>query len=170
MPSPDRPAVYLASPLGFCDAGRLLYSTRLLPAVEAAGLAGLDPWAGPGGEAVAAAAALEDRDARLGALRAANRAIGARNHGLMERAVAALAVLDGVAVDSGTASEVGYCFARGIPVVGWRSDFRLAGDNEAAVVNIQLEYFIEASGGAIHRHLEAAVSQLAALVGARLSA
>ena len=35
-----------------------------------------------------------------------------------------VAVLDGAAVDSGTAFEVGYAYARGKPLIGVRTDFR----------------------------------------------
>jgi nucleoside 2-deoxyribosyltransferase len=58
-------------------------------------------------------------------------------------------VLDGVDVDSGTAAEIGYAFAKGKPIVGYRSDMRLSADNEALMVNLQVEYFIRASGGDI---------------------
>ena len=58
-----------------------------------------------------------------------------------------LAVLDGTDVDSGTASEIGYAFALGKKVVGYRGDFRLTGDNPGSVVNLQIEYFIMESGG-----------------------
>ena len=64
-------------------------------------------------------------------------------------------MLDGADVDSGTAAEIGYAFARGKPIVGYRGDVRLAGDNEAAVVNLQVEYFIRASGGTIVTRLSA---------------
>ncbi len=37
---------------------------------------------------------------------------------------AVLAVLDGAEIDSGVAWEVGYAYARGIPVIGLRTDFR----------------------------------------------
>jgi nucleoside 2-deoxyribosyltransferase len=39
-----------------------------------------------------------------------------------------VAVLDGPDVDSGTAFEVGYAYARGIPIVGIRTDFRKSQD------------------------------------------
>lgn len=39
------------------------------------------------------------------------------------------AILDGTDADSGTAWEAGYAFARGIPVVGVRTDFRERGDD-----------------------------------------
>ncbi|MEH2513475.1 nucleoside 2-deoxyribosyltransferase [Nitrobacteraceae bacterium AZCC 1564] len=57
--------------------------------------------------------------------------------------------LDGVDVDSGTAAEIGYGFARGKRIIGYRGDFRLSADNEGSIVNLQVEYFIRASGGTI---------------------
>lgn len=39
-----------------------------------------------------------------------------------------LALLDGAQVDDGTAWEIGYAYARGIPVIGIRTDFRQAGE------------------------------------------
>ncbi len=65
-----------------------------------------------------------------------------------------MAVLDGADVDSGTAAEIGYAFARGKRIVGYRGDFRLSADNEGSIVNLQVEYFIRASGGAIVEHYE----------------
>ena len=42
----------------------------------------------------------------------------------LEDADVVVAVLDGSDVDSGTAFEVGYAYARAIPIVGIRTDFR----------------------------------------------
>lgn len=39
---------------------------------------------------------------------------------------AMLAILDGQDVDSGTAAEIGYAFARRKPIVGYRGDLRVA--------------------------------------------
>ena len=61
---------------------------------------------------------------------------------------ALLAVLDGQDV-SGTAAEIGYAYARGKRVVGYRGDFRLAADNIGSIVNLQVDYFFVASGGEI---------------------
>ncbi|HPB84062.1 MAG TPA: nucleoside 2-deoxyribosyltransferase [Spirochaetota bacterium] len=41
-----------------------------------------------------------------------------------------IAVLDGSDADSGTAWETGYAYAKGIPVIGVRTDFRLQGDDK----------------------------------------
>ena len=46
-----------------------------------------------------------------------------------------LAWLDGPDADSGTCFEAGYAFAKGIPVIGIRTDFR---DNQERGVNIML--------------------------------
>ena len=58
-------------------------------------------------------------------------------------------MLDGADVDSGTAAEIGYAFARGKLIVGYRGDFRVSADNEGALVNLQVEFFIRESGGTI---------------------
>lgn len=60
-----------------------------------------------------------------------------------------LAVLDGPDADSGTVAEIGYAFARGKKIVGYRGDFRLAGDNVGSTVNLQVEHLIEASSGEV---------------------
>ncbi|KXS45148.1 nucleoside 2-deoxyribosyltransferase [Methanolobus zinderi] len=49
-----------------------------------------------------------------------------------------LAVLDGGSdVDSGTAWEMGYAYAKGIPVLGLKTDFRTFGDE--GIVNLMME-------------------------------
>jgi nucleoside 2-deoxyribosyltransferase len=48
-----------------------------------------------------------------------------------------VAVIDGPDADSGTAWEMGYAYARGIPVIAIRTDFRMAGRHER--VNLMLE-------------------------------
>lgn len=51
-----------------------------------------------------------------------------------------VAVLDGVDVDSGTAWEIGYAFARGKSVIGLRTDFRTLSDG---VVNLMVEMSLD---------------------------
>jgi nucleoside 2-deoxyribosyltransferase len=80
--------------------------------------------------------------------------MGATNRAAIDRARGVVAVLDGTDVDSGTAAEIGYAFARGKPIVGYRGDFRLSADNEGSIVNLQVEYFIRASGGTIVERFE----------------
>lgn len=48
-----------------------------------------------------------------------------------------VAVLDGADVDSGTAWEIGYAFAKGKPIIGLRTDFRTLGIE--GTVNLMIE-------------------------------
>jgi nucleoside 2-deoxyribosyltransferase len=159
VPSPQ---VYVASPLGFAEATRSFSNDVLVPRLRAAGLEVLDPWAG--GAAIDAALRLDDPEARVAALRRANDEVGRANAEMIERCDAVLAVLDGADVDSGTAAEVGYAAALGRPIVGWRSDFRSAGDNAGSVVNLQVQHFIERTGGRILTTLDDATAALLELV------
>ena len=153
----EHPSVYVASPLGFTEAGRRYLAGFLHPALEQAGFSILDPWSDPDG-VVTATMAIEPSDpGRLAALAEMNRTLGKANAAAIAAADVLLAVLDGADVDSGTASEVGYAAGIGVPVVGYRTDLRTSGDNEAATVNLQVEYFVEASGGAIHTTLATAI-------------
>ncbi|MCX8124563.1 MAG: nucleoside 2-deoxyribosyltransferase [Spirochaetes bacterium] len=47
----------------------------------------------------------------------------------LDNAWCVLALLDGADADSGTCFEVGYAYARGIPIIGIRTDFRKSGDD-----------------------------------------
>ena len=55
-----------------------------------------------------------------------------------------VALLDGPQVDDGTAWEIGYAHARGIPVYGIRTDFRAGGDTPGSKVNAMIEGSCEA--------------------------
>jgi nucleoside 2-deoxyribosyltransferase len=151
-------ALYLASPLGFHEPGRHYMTEVLLPRLAAAGWQVLDPWVDEGG-VVSAALATPAGPGRLDALTEMSRIIGARNRRLLDQATAVLAVLDGPDVDSGVAAEIGWAAARGTPVIGWRSDFRLA-EHEASRINIQVEDFITASGGRLVPTLDEALATL----------
>lgn len=142
--------VYVASPLGFALPTRAWFSAALAPPILARGWKIADPWVLPA--ALAEAMVMADTakpGQREGLLRDVNRRIGRRNEELIEGADAVMALLDGSDVDSGTAAEVGFAYARGLPVLGLRTDFRRSGDNAGTVVNLQVEYFIEGSGGEI---------------------
>ena len=75
-----------------------------------------------------------------------------------------LAVLDGTDVDSGTAAEIGFAAALRRPVVGVRLDLRRTGENDATIVNLQVEWFIRATGGDVGRDLGEAIARLVELV------
>ena len=98
--------IYMASPLGFSEAGRSFYKDTLIRKVKRLRHKPVDPWTLTG-----------------------------------------KAKID--AVNSGTAAEIGYAFAKGKPILGYRGDFRLSADNDGSIVNLQVEYFIRQSGGDI---------------------
>jgi nucleoside 2-deoxyribosyltransferase len=144
-----RVRIYLASPLGFSEAGRHFHRGVLVPFVKDLGFEVLDPWTLTDPGRIRAVQALPYGPAKREAWRELNTEIGAANRAAIDRARAVVAVLDGADVDSGTAAEIGYAFGRGKLIVGYRGDFRLSADNEGSTVNLQVEYFIRESGGTI---------------------
>ena len=138
--------IYIASNLGFSESGRDFYYGKLIPAIQQLGYEVLDPWELTATDRVLA---MPYGPERRDAWRQLNREIGENNRKAIDASDGLVAVLDGADVDSGTAAEIGYAFAKGKPILGYRSDFRLSSDNEGAIVNLQVEYFIRASGGNI---------------------
>ncbi len=157
--------IYMASPLGFSQAGRYFYDGVLVPFVRRLGFVILDPWALTDPARIAAVQALPDGPDRSQAWRELNHEMGATNRKAIDAADGVVAVLDGVDVDSGTAAEIGYAFACHKLIVGYRGDFRLSADNEGGTVNLQVEYFIRASGGTIVERYEDLDLALAPLRG-----
>jgi nucleoside 2-deoxyribosyltransferase len=151
-----RPRAYIASPLGFSEAGRDYYGSRYLPAL-AEHVEPVDPWVLTAPEEFVTA-------------RAAGRAydlgveVGARNAEAIRSAQLLIAQLDGQEVDAGTASEVGYAAALQLPCLAIRSDLRASGE-PGMHVNLQLEAFVVLSGGFIAGSLDELVARLAALRG-----
>jgi len=158
--------VYVASPLGFAASTRP-YIGEVVAALQSHGLDSLDPWDDADGsvqERLARADAVELPEERVAALWAVDEAIGRRNMEMIEQARGVFAVLDGVDVDSGTAAEIGFAAARGLPVVGLRTDWRRTGDNDGCTVNLQVEFFIRMNGGQVFSDLGAAAARMAELV------
>ena len=60
-----------------------------------------------------------------------------KNLAALEQSDIVVAIIEGADADSGTAWEMGYACARGIPVIALRTDFRRVGQNEH--VNLMLE-------------------------------
>jgi nucleoside 2-deoxyribosyltransferase len=149
-----RPRAYLASPLGFSEAGRAYYAEHYLPAL-CEHVEPVDPWTLSAPEEFAAALAA-GRSRELGL------AVGARNARAIAGAQLVIAHLDGQEVDAGTASEVGYAAALRLPCLAVRSDLRESGE-PGMVVNLQVEAFVALSGGFLVRSLEELLSELADL-------
>ena len=155
--------IYLAGPLGFSEAGRHFYNAVLVPFVSSLGYEVLDPWTLTDPRKIEAVEKMPYGPEKREAWRQLNREIGANNRAAIDDARGVVAVLDGVDVDSGTAAEIGYAFARGKLILGYRGDFRLSADNEGSIVNLQVEFFIRQSGGTIVDRYEDLESSLRSL-------
>ena len=143
--------IYIASPLGFSEGGRLFLYDRIIPLFEETGLYVIDPWALTPLSMINSVAAIKEVHERKTAWQRLNMIIAENNRKGIDQCDGLFAVLDGTDVDSGTASEIGYAAALGKPVTAYRGDFRNSGDNEGSVVNLQVEYFIHSTGGRIIR-------------------
>jgi nucleoside 2-deoxyribosyltransferase len=141
--------IYLAGPLGFSEAGRPFHEGVIIPLLKRPGHTVLDPWKLTDGKKIAGVIAMPYGPEKRRKWAALNRLMGENNARAIARCDLVFAVLDGADVDSGTAAEIGYAFALGKPILGYRGDFRLSADNEGSTVNLQVEYFIRASGGTI---------------------
>jgi nucleoside 2-deoxyribosyltransferase len=155
--------IYLAGPLGFSEAGRSHQDGTLIPKIKRLGYEVLNPWTLTDQRKIDAIVGMHYGPARRDAWRKLNVEIGGANRAAIDRSDLMFAVLDGVDVDSGTASEIGYAFAKGKPILGYRGDFRLSADNEGSIVNLQVEYFIRQSGGDIITRLADLADALARL-------
>jgi nucleoside 2-deoxyribosyltransferase len=139
---------YLASPLGFAESTKA-FMDELIATLRTR-IEVVNPWDDQRFAAdFARIPSIDSVAERKKLLQHINHELGKKNAECIQACDAVIAVLDGVDVDSGTAAEIGYAFALGKSVWGLRTDFRLAGDNEGAVVNLQVEYFIYQSGGKV---------------------
>jgi nucleoside 2-deoxyribosyltransferase len=148
-----RPRCYVASPLGFTEAGRGYYARVYLPALAEV-VEPVDPWVLTTAAEFAAAAA-----GGVTAQRALSLDVGRRNAEAIRSCSLLAAYLEGQEPDSGTVVEVGFACGLGLTCVGLRSDLRLAGEPGVAL-NLQVESLIVASGGAIVGSLPALVAAL----------
>lgn len=156
-----KPVAYLAGPLGFSEVGRLFHETKMIPMLTELGFDILDPWQLTPFEQIKPILDLPYGQEKKEAWEKMNRIIGQKNEDAIRASDILVAVLDGVDVDSGTASEIGAGGILGKPTFGYRGDFRLSADNEGGIVNLQVEHFIYSRGGVIVSELEALRGPLA---------
>jgi nucleoside 2-deoxyribosyltransferase len=149
-----KPSVYVAGPLGFSEVGRLYHNTVFVPMLEGSGFSVIDPWNLTPDSVIGEAESIPYGPDRRREWKRVNRIIGANNAAGIRAADLVVAVLDGTDVDSGTASEIGYAYALNKTVIGYRGDFRLSADNDGSTVNLQVQYFIESSGGEIYSSID----------------
>jgi nucleoside 2-deoxyribosyltransferase len=145
--------IYIASPFGFSESGRLFLYEKLIPLLTGSKLLCIDPWKLTPEDLIDKVNSITDPIERRNEWIKLNRVIAENNKKGIEESDGVLAVLDGTDVDSGTAAEIGYAAAINKKICGYRSDFRRSGDNDGAVINLQVEYFILNSGGRIVTNL-----------------
>lgn len=147
--------IYLASPYGFTDAGREFMNNKMIPNIQNDKFEILNPWnvLDSISQRVKKINLLCDIEEQKQSFKILNQEVALANEKMLKRAEVVVAILDGSDVDSGVASEIGYAYALGKKIIGYRSDFRLSGDDLGAIVNIQVEYFINESGGSIVTNL-----------------
>jgi nucleoside 2-deoxyribosyltransferase len=139
--------IYLAGPLGFSEAGRLFHGVLAKKLSKRYKV--IDPFKLTKKSKIQAILKLPTLDEQRDAWRELNPQIGRGNQKAIDTCDVVLANLDGQDVDSGTAAEIGYAFAKGKPIIGYRGDLRLSSDNVGLTVNLQVEFFIKESGGEI---------------------
>ncbi|HLY47969.1 MAG TPA: nucleoside 2-deoxyribosyltransferase [Solirubrobacteraceae bacterium] len=152
-PSSTLPRCYVASPLGFTASGRHYYTNVLLPALSRV-VHPVDPWALTSGGEWA-------RVAREGRTHELARLAGRRNSDAIRSCALLVAILDGQEVDAGTAAEVGFGAALGLTCLGLRTDLRTTGE-AGTTVSLQVESFIEQSGGHVFDQLDDLLADLGA--------
>ncbi len=162
--------VYVASPLGFSEAGREFLGSKFLPSLRVTGHEILNPWEISSDLGDKLSSAMTERDiVKLRTqLISINREIALRNEKAIRKSDILVAVLDGQDVDSGVAAEVGFAYALGKTILGYRGDFRLTGDNLGAHVNLQIDVWIERSGGRVLTSLSQLSEELGEMRSPRL--
>lgn len=145
--------IYLASPLGFSNELHT-YRKNIRQRLHDLGCTVLDPWEPSYRAAMEHASQLADWPERVKAFRAIAAVIGRANEQMLRECDMVLAVLDGAELDSGTVSEIGFAAGLGKTCHGLRTDFRDCGELDGLPFNLQVLYWIEASGGHLFRRIE----------------
>ncbi len=144
--------IYLASPTGFSP-GHKPYRDQVKAKLKALGHEVADPW---DADYSALFADVEDfgHKERLSYNRWAGDVIARANHDMLDDCDVVLGLLDGTEPDSGTVAECAFGAGIGKVVYGLRTDFRDCGDMAGIPINLQVLYFIEASGGKLFRNID----------------
>src|SRR2546426_11513340 len=96
-----RARIYMASPLGFSEAGRHFYNSVLVPFVASLGYHVLDPWALTDPRKIEAVQRMPYGPKRREAGRQPKRRMGATNPAAIDDAHGGVAVPDGTPADTG---------------------------------------------------------------------
>ena len=145
--------IYLASPFGFSES-TFSFMNKFEQALEELQFIILNPWKLCSIDDFKEIDEIQDPKMKIEKLKELNYKIGERNENSILESDIIIAILDGIDVDSGTASEIGYACAKGKKIYGYRNDFRQAGENLGSIINVQVEYWISKSGGKIFQSFD----------------
>lgn len=123
---------YLASPYGFAESTRAFYEQTLLPLLREH-VQVIDPWSVELGDIA---------DPRERWLDLGDRHLDA----ISERADLVVACLDQEPPDNGTVVELAWAAAQGLPVIAYRGDMRVGGE-EGMRYNLMIAAAVRRSGG-----------------------
>ncbi|UCH89793.1 MAG: nucleoside 2-deoxyribosyltransferase [Thermoplasmata archaeon] len=140
--------IYLASPLGFTESTKE-FMEGMVKILELKDFEVLNPWTFISDNEFKKAEEIKDIDKRREEFKKIDKKIAKDNEDAIRESDMLFAILDGTDVDSGTASEIGFAFGLGKKIYGYRGDFRQSGDNEGVIINLQVQHWIEESGGRI---------------------
>jgi nucleoside 2-deoxyribosyltransferase len=136
--------IYIAGPQGFAESTRYFHQ-QLMELIKRMGGKVLDPWTLTSPEQIKAVQDLPISRESVQAWEKLNHLMGGNNVQAIRRSSGIVANLDGPDVDSGTASEIGNAYILGLPILGYRGDFRPVCENPGGLVNLQVEYNIRDS-------------------------
>ena len=125
-----------------------------MPTLRNLGFEVLDPWEMAPKDMLERILRMRPGVRQVRAWKKFNDIVGTTNADAIVSSHLVLALLNGPDVDSGASSEVGFASAHGIPVIGYRDDIRLSGDNAGCIVNLQVEYFLKKNGGRIYTSMD----------------
>lgn len=145
--------IYLASPYGFAES-TMEFMGKIVNILESNGYEVKNPWDFVSDEEFKNIEEIKDAERRREELKKIDMKLAKMNEEAIRNSDMVFAILDGVDVDSGTASEIGLAYALGKKIYGYRGDFRQSGENEGVRVNLQLQYWIEESGGEIFQKID----------------
>lgn len=166
---PRKLKIYVASPLGFFkEAGDHFYHEKLIPAIrEAVDCEIVDPWEHSHHDTIRTIEAMPAGKERKRAWENLDVAVAREDLSRLRRSDGVVAYLNGSDVDSGVAFEMGYAHALGKLVVGYRDDFRQAGENEGCDVNLMVEFPIKGCNRKLATTLEELKDQVKEVFGKR---
>ena len=138
--------VYLSTGLGFNKWGKTYMDQVLVPKLLEAGMDPINPWYLVNSEEKERVFSMPTGPERDLAEKALRTKVAASNRIGIDMCHVLIAVLDGLNLNPGTIAELSYAVGKGKVVFAWRAN-TLEFADEKAPLNLQVEYFIEHSGG-----------------------